>query len=105
MFIIPSHLCSGKMPGGLSDQLVPFITELRIILELIMRHAWPSAGHHLYWTAQTVDEWLAAHPDEEVGIAKPLNGILNTGDRPQGNLGIQRIDHTGDKSVHQSVFT
>jgi len=51
---------------------------------------------------RTVDEWLATHPNEKVGVAKPLNGILHARDRTQCNLGIQRIDHAGYESTRQS---
>ena len=56
----------------------------------------PSSG------GRTVDEWLATHPDEKVGVAKPLNGILHARDCTQGNFGIQRIDHTRYESAGQS---
>jgi hypothetical protein len=102
MFIIPSHLCRSEMPGGLGDQFISLVAQLRIVLELIMRHSYTLVSRRLEWRGHTVDERLATHPDEKVGITKPLNGILNTRNRPQGDLGIQRIDHTGDEPVHQS---
>jgi len=55
----------------------------------------PSSG------GRTVDERLATHPNKEVGIAKPLNGILYTCDCTQCDLGVQRIDHTGYESTSQ----
>lgn len=50
---------------------------------------------------RTVDEWLATHPNKEVGVAKPLNGVLYTCNRTQCNLGVQRIDHAGYESTSQ----
>jgi len=50
---------------------------------------------------RTVNEWLATHPDEKVGVAKPLDGILDARNCTQCNLSIQRIDHAGYESTSQ----
>jgi len=82
----PDHLCRAKLTGRLNDQVVPLVSKLWVIFELVMGHA--------------VDEWLFAHSHwksvlrctvltEKVCIAQPLDRFGNIGDCAESDLSIE----------------
>jgi len=72
------------------DQLSPFATQIWVIIDCIQ--------------ADTVDERILSHPDEEVRVAEPLDGLIHVGDRSKRNFRIKVIRHGFFKAALDGIL-